>query len=248
MGWTYTTVSLPTVTLVAVSSVRIRRTVRALKKSMRGIRFGQVILVSHEKPKRLPVNISFFPCRRISSIDEYSRFILFELWRFVSTDFALVTQHDGYVARPEKWKPVFLDFDYVGAPWPKNLHHTQDGETVEVGNGGFSLRSKKLLTSFTRFGLSFSDSGTGFFNEDGQICVYNRSELESHGILFASPGLAQEFSMESAQKDGDVKPFGFHGNSTFLPLPERLRYEFLLNLDRCVRFARKHFGGQVLWP
>ena len=32
----------------------------------------------------------------------------------------------------------FFDYDYIGAPWPNNFVN-------RVGNGGFSLRSKKFL-------------------------------------------------------------------------------------------------------
>ena len=35
----------------------------------------------------------------------------------------------------------FLDYDYVGAPWPRH----QDDNKLCVGNGGFSLRTKKVM-------------------------------------------------------------------------------------------------------
>ena len=37
------------------------------------------------------------------------------------------------------WRPEFLDYDYIGAVWPHVL------DKYNVGNGGFSLRSKALL-------------------------------------------------------------------------------------------------------
>ena len=45
---------LPQVTLIAVTSVKIYETIRALTYSMQGIDFGEVVLVTHKKPFGLP--------------------------------------------------------------------------------------------------------------------------------------------------------------------------------------------------
>ena len=45
---------LPNVTLAAMTSVNLYETVQALKYSMRGIDFGEVILITDHKPRFLP--------------------------------------------------------------------------------------------------------------------------------------------------------------------------------------------------
>lgn len=218
-------VKLPSVSLVAVSSVRATRTTYALWRSSRNIKFSDVVFVSHKRPVWFPRSMRFVQCNQLRSVDDYSRFMLFDLCEVVKTDFVLVVQHDGYVARPDRWSDTYLSFDYIGASWPKGAHFTPEGREIRVGNGGFSLRSRRLLTMFRELDLPFSDFGTGFRNEDGQICVYNRSVLEKAGIRFAPVAIAQSFSLESDFPEPDsTKPFGFHSNPRWLPPPERFIY------------------------
>lgn len=217
-------IELPEVTLVAVSSIELPRTLRAIKQSQLGIDFGAVLLVSHCRPHFLSEKVTYVERPRIKSLDEYSRFMLYDLVDLISTDFALVIQHDGFVANPSAWDPTFLNYDYIGAPWPPNTHFDSDGNSVEVGNGGFSLRSIKLLSAFNELGLPFTDNGTGYFNEDGQICVYYREALKAHGISFAPVEVARRFSVESDDNEELNQPFGFHANPKFLSLLQRVGY------------------------
>lgn len=177
-----------------MASTHIPESYEAVSYSQKGIEFGDMVFLTNQNLK---------------SSDEYSRFMLFELYKWVQTDFALVVQHDGYVIRPEKWSNSFLGYDYIGAPWPPNTHFTNKNNEVRVGNGGFSLRSKKLLSSFPKLGLQFTDNGTGFFHEDGQICNYHREVLENDGIKFAPVEVAAMFSKEHTVPE-TVQSFGFH--------------------------------------
>lgn len=208
---------LPKVTLVTVSSVHLKETVQALKYSMKDIEYAEAILISHEKPEDLPLDITFVKCDKISSLDAYSKFMLFDLAKHIHTDFALIVQHDGYVVRPDRWSDDFLNYDYIGAPWPHGSHFTKDGTPVLVGNGGFSLRSKRMLNIFNELNLPFSDGETGYFNEDGVICNYFRKELEQANIVFAPTEIAQRFSLEDKSFKRNIKPFGFHRNKKFVP-------------------------------
>ena len=198
------------VTLVAVSSIKILETIQALERSRQGLDFAEVLLISHERPTDLPANINFKACRRLNSIDAYNWFMIFELAKYIKTEFALVIQHDGYVLRPERWNDDFLNYDYIGAPWPKNVFYDNDGCEVRVGNGGFSLRSKKLLNIFNQLDLPFDDDQTSFPSEDAVICVYHRQALEAHGIKFAPLELASSFSKEYECSDSCQETFGFH--------------------------------------
>ena len=74
----------------------------------------------------------------IDSIEAYCKFIVKDLVKHIDTDFVLICQHDGFILNPKAWTDDFYLYDYIGAPWWHQDHKA-------VGNGGFSLRSKKLL-------------------------------------------------------------------------------------------------------
>lgn len=184
---------LPEITLVGVTDLHFEGTREALEKSQEGIEYGMVEFL---QPK-------------LGSSDGYSRFMLYELTKYIHTPYALVVQHDGYVKNPEMWSDDFLMYDYIGAPWPPETHFNPQGREIRVGNGGFSLRSKRLLEAFRELDLPFTDNGTGFFHEDGQICNYHRQELEEWGIKFAPVELAARFSTELLVPE-TTSSFGFH--------------------------------------
>jgi len=201
--------SLSRVTLVAASSIRLPETVCAMRKSMKHIGYGDAILFTDRH-----LDLSRYGIRvvRIGPLDYvgYSRFITHELYKHVGTEFALIVQHDGYVLRPERWSDDFLKYDYIGAPWPRGMYLTPDGKEARVGNGGFSLRSKKLLEAPTKLDMPFVPD-RGSYNEDGFLCNYNRAKLESYGIRYAPVEVAARFSKEKECDDSYPYPFGFHG-------------------------------------
>ncbi len=218
---------LDEVTLVAVSSIKLDQTIQALEKSMKDLDYAEVLLISHERPANLPEKIKFKPCRRLNSIDAYNWFMVFELGKYITTEFALVIQHDGYVLRPDKWDDNFLNYDYIGAPWPSNTFFDKTGAEVRVGNGGFSLRNKKLLNAFRRLDLPFDEDVTSFPSEDAVICVYHRQALENYGIKFAPVSVASVFSRESVCEDSAEKTFGFHLHpESFTPKTELIKKSF----------------------
>lgn len=224
MKGNYNLRELDTVTLVAVSSNKIEGTIEALLKSMCGIKYREAILITHQKPENLPDGITFKQCDPITSHYEYNRFMIYDLTKYINTNFALVVQYDGYVLRPDKWNDTFLDYDYIGAPWQKNIHYTKEGINVRVGNGGFSLRSKKVMNIFNELNLPFTDDGTGFFNEDGMICNYYRRTLEEHGVKFPPVKIAAMFSRESYCEDYYyLDSFGFHRYKIQTPMSVTFR-------------------------
>ena len=129
-----------------------------------------------------------------------------------------IIQYDGFILNPEAWSDQFLNYDYVGAPWlvgdfainksgfPEELR----GKLL-VGNGGFSLRSKR----FTSLCAELSREGAlpKYEPEDVVLCLENRKLLETHGMKFSPNDVAKKFSFESKNDeyiewDGQ---FGFHG-------------------------------------
>jgi hypothetical protein len=130
-------------------------------------------------------------------------------------------QADGFVIHPESWTDEFLDYDYIGAPWPlrKDAYVDPFGVHQRVGNGGFSLRSRKLLTVPTRHEVAwdvnesslYRNFDSGLLHEDGNICVHNRHVYEADGCVFAPVDVAVRFSQEHYVPEArGVTPFGFH--------------------------------------
>lgn len=180
-------------TLVAVAGTKVLETIDALKKCYEQMHFEQTVLITPSK----------------MDYKEYNRFVFEDLCQYVSTDFCLLFQNDGYILDGSKWTDEFLKYDYIGAPWPAKTHYTKDGQEIRVGNGGFSLRSQKLLQAPRILGLKLTDMGTGFWHEDGNICNYYRKELEDYGIKFAPVEVAARFSTELTVPE-TVKSFGGH--------------------------------------
>lgn len=211
--------NLEQVTLVAITSVALRSTVHALEASMRQARFGRVLLLSDEPPP--PGADSSIEWRRIAPLHsrgDYSRFILSGLADYIDTSHALIIQWDGFVLNGNAWDPAFLWYDYIGAVWP------HFGDEHRVGNGGFSLRSKRLLERCRH--LSYD----GLSSEDLAICRGFRPLLEDYGIRFAPEHIASRFSYERIRPKG--VEFGFHGIFNLIRLlkPEQ-RYRLLAELE-----------------
>jgi hypothetical protein len=215
-------INLPNVTLICVSSINFDNTLYAFRKSMQKINFGAVKLISDKNPSGfVESGISIEKCNPITSIDEYSRYMIFDLYKHVETSHCLVIQADGFVINPEQWDPLWLTYDYIGAPWEYVDHAYLDpwGNHQRVGNGGFSLRSKKLLEVPLNAYVHFDVNWGSFYKhmnanntaEDGCICVHNRHIYEVLGCKFAPIEVASRFAHEKTLPETvGIKPFGFH--------------------------------------
>jgi hypothetical protein len=221
---------LSNVTLFAVACTKIDQTIVALKQSMKGIEYARVLLITHEDLDLAEAGIEVVKIEKLD-YKGYNQFILFRLKDYIMTDYSLLVQNDGYVLRPDKWDNRFFDYDYIGAPWQKDAHFTESGVNVRVGNGGFSFRSKKLLEAPSELQLTFTDKGTGFFHEDGFLCVYYRTELEAHGITYAPVEVASKFSRETLLEDSEKYPFGFHNNRNLPKLLSIRPYLKRMNIE-----------------
>ena len=190
---------LPQVTLCIVDTRAPALAAQSLQRSMAGIEFGRVQLFCHAwaPPAPLP-GIELVDIAAITSGAEYSRFVLRELPAHIHTPFVLITQWDGFVRQPEAWTDDFLQWDYLGAVWP------DQPAGRNVGNGGFSLRSQRLLQA------GLDTRITELHPEDLMLGTTYRALLEAeHGVRFAPPELAQRFAFENRAPRGPV--FGFHG-------------------------------------
>ena len=218
-------IQLPNVTLTAVSSIRLPQTIKALKYSMRGIEFGEVALLCDEKPAFLPKDIDFRKIDKISNIDEFNRFMVYDVHKYINTDYMMLIHYDGFIVNPDKWSDEFLKYDYIGAPWPvppaedKITFRDEDGTLYRVGNS-VSIRSKKLMELPSAINLKW-ESFHGWYNEDGFICVNRRKVFEEHGCKYAPVDVAARFSRESDIPETEgIEPFCFHkwsGNNSKYP-------------------------------
>jgi len=221
---------LSRITLFAIDNThRIEGTIKSLYTSMGSAKFGSVKLVTSKEYKDtyelelIKDNIiceeMIFP---VTNIDEYNYYILYELHKHIETDFVLLTQDHAFVINPESWTDEFFEYDYIGAPWPwsENSYVTPFGEHIRSGNGGFSLRSKKLLEVPKKVDIPFKlyerpdfykMFGQKNTNEDGNICVHNRHIFIEQGCKFPPVEIAAKFSHESSVPENQgIIPFGFH--------------------------------------
>jgi len=143
----------------------------------------------------------FIEIPKIASAKDYEKIVLQDLVRVVNEDL-LVIQWDGFVLNPKKWTDDFLNYDYIGAP-------TFFDNKLFVGNGGFSLRSLRLMEQISDLHTQKSWE-KGDLPEDILIAIKYRDELERRGIKFAPLEVAKEFSYQEGDLDNSDNIFGFH--------------------------------------
>lgn len=197
---------LSNITLVGIDTFQHELCVEALKQSCKDIDFYKVLFLSDKKPYNFPEYFDFTQIPQIKdACYDYSRFVLYELGNYINSDFCIIVHADGYITNADKWDDNFLNYDYIGSPWRK----VGDGyDSRRVGNGGFSLRSKKLLEYCKQMDCRLNS------NEDILICKVYGAALEKVGIKFAPIEVAAKFSQEEVLDDIEVdvrECFGFHG-------------------------------------
>lgn len=205
---------IPSVSLVSVACTKVPETIDAMRKCQAQMEFNRSILFTHEDIQ--------FPGIEVVKIDKldykgYNEFVAMKLWQYIGTDFVLLMQNDSWILNASKWDDKWLSYDYIGSAWPippdddKTTYRTPSGRLVRVGNGGFSLRSRGLLRAPTVLGLEFTDMGTGFPHEDGNLCVHHGDTLQDAGIKFAQIEVAVKFARELPVPElEDMDTFGFH--------------------------------------
>lgn len=199
--------ALPGVTLICVDTLNYDLTIAALRHCLALCQFERAIYATDQD-----FDVPGVEIHRIDRFDgnrAYNRYVMKELWRHVTTPFALVAQYDGFIVNPGAWQPEFAESDYIGAPW------SQYHDGMIVGNGGFCLRSARLLAALKDPGYSET------FPEDLMICrTYRPSLEERYGIRFADPALAARFAFEGGGQHRlrAPRPFGFHDFSNLATL------------------------------
>lgn len=193
-----TMLKLDNCTLIALTNKDFEGHKKALELSSVGIEWGARKIIWDDT---------------IKDIDDWNRKMIYELTDYVQTDFAMVIHADGYVINPSLWNPDWLNWDYIGAPWPlpqdDYSYKTPNGELIRVGNS-VSLRSKKILDLPRELGFDWKEY-YGNTNEDGFLCVHNRDVLKANGIKFAPLEVAKHFSKEhEIEENKGLDTFAFH--------------------------------------
>lgn len=198
---------------------------RALETCLQNFKFDEVLIFSDQQEP--------WGNKKVTMVDtivqkgQYDNFVLNQLPDHVRTTHFLIVQFDGFIINPDQWSELFWHYDYIGAPWPQHNHGP-----MNVGNGGFCLRSKKLADAVKSFNYSFDAAG---IHEDLYVCQKLRPILETRfNCHFPHESIASHFSAESYMYR--YPTFGFH-NIRFMPLVYQNQLDFLLdNLsDRVIR-------------
>lgn len=201
---------LPTVTAICYEGSRlspdqIKYYELMLRHVNRTVRFKSIKFFAHTPHQFEGVEQIAVP--HTSRMD-YSRWCLHQLGEHFDTEHVLIFQWDGYPLNPHLWTDEFLQYDYIGSPWTPKQHRRFRGLNPAklVGNGGFSLRSRKLYQELFNHPTSNE-------NEDLYICCDLRAALEANGVKFAPLDVAKRFAVEAqlSPEHTITNTFGFHG-------------------------------------
>lgn len=191
---------LPNVTLLCVETREPELAHWAIDRCLIGTRFAKVVLLTNlELVTNRRHGISYVQAPVIKNINDYSDLLLSDLSQYIEGSHVLVIQWDSFIIHPYLWTNEFLQYDYIGAVWP---HHSES----PVGNGGFSLRSKKLLQTIQQ------PEFVKKHPEDYCICVDNKEFLDRNNLKIAPVSVAEQFAVERSLWH---KAFGFHGFFNF---------------------------------
>ncbi len=189
---------LKDVTIVCVDCVNYEGAIAAIMKSLEEVKPDKVIFFTNlkfESSSFEVVNIG-----KVKSKNHYSEFMMKRLYKYITTQYVLIIQNDGYVLSGKCWDVGFRRYDYIGAKW------LFPDKKRNVGNGGFSLRTKKLLDILGKDNFIQVTEA-----EDDAICrLYGPYMEQKYGIRFAPERIADKFSFEL--NEATQPTFGFHGH------------------------------------
>jgi hypothetical protein len=194
--------SLPDVTLVTAYNIAHELSAMAIEECLKKIEPADVIVFS-DKPPKIP-GVSYRPVQGPEELNWWENIVWYEIPEAVKTSHFLLVQYDSWVLEQTCWSNEWLEHDYIGAPW------WRFDERYNMGNGGFSLRSTKLMRHLARNRDTYPLSTP----EDNAICLFYRPSLELE-FKYAPVEDALTFSRERVEvndSNGKRLPtFGYHG-------------------------------------
>lgn len=208
------------VTLVMIETFYHDLARKSLEETLKRVPFKNVVVFSDQNI--LPGS-TWVPIQPTTTMFDYCDLLLKGMWPYIGTSHMIFQQWDAMIWNPDAWTDDFLLFDYIGAVWP------WQPPTNAVGNGGFSLRSRKLIQALRHPGIQMIPTGPHGIQEDNYIAIVHRQMLEQQfGIRFAGIELAKQFSHELA--DGGDNSMAFHGLWNVVRfMPSDVGYYFIEN-------------------
>jgi hypothetical protein len=201
------------ISLVMIDTDAYGLSYRAVSNCVKGFPIGDARIFTDDASKWPGYGTISVP--KMRSMREYNEILFRMVPEHLKTPYFLVVQYDGFIINASEFSRLFYHYDYIGAPWPWF-------DELNVGNGGFSLRSRKLADSIGALcsGLDFD------FQEDIFVCRTNRILLQDKfNCHFPSSAIASHFSVEQGQRR--FPTFGFHG-LWHLPFVYRNQLEWLV--------------------
>lgn len=202
---------LSRVTLLFVETRAHKVTKRVIDDCIARVNFGDILIFT-DKPDLIPI-----PGARYIAVPDFpnkveaGRFYYSKAMAHVETDFALMLEWDAGIFDETKWLPEFFSYDYIGAPWPYTISRGR----FDVGNGGFTLMSKKLGHFICQHAQDFPCV------TDMDVCKKYREQYENAGFVWPNSDLASCFAWELGERNPNH--FGYHGAFTWpdlLPMEE----------------------------
>lgn len=205
-------VKLPEVTLLLIETRQHALARLAVKDCQKAAKFAETLIFTDKPEQFEDLGFTFVVPDWPKKIG-WSRFMWHGCAPYVRTSHVLCIQWDSWIACPDMWFEEYLEYDYIGAPW-----WYEDG--MNVGNGGFCLRSAKLMRYLAKHRDVFP-CVTDL--DDDLLCRKYRPALQERGFVWAPERLAAKFSFECPRKTLRDKHFGFHAAYNF---------DFGCNFDR----------------
>ena len=229
---------LPDVTLVIYEVRAHTLGAMAVKDCMDKAEFAEVHIhtddfTQFEEHIGVHEDIKYFKVDGSLPKDVGQAYLWHEVPKYIGSSHVLNIEWDSFIINPEMWDNKFLEFDFIGAPWPWRTGYN-------VGNGGFSLLSRELLKFLEENRKKYPYS----FPWDGALGLNHRKGLEGEGFVWAPWGVASAFAFESGLLRNPRAHFGFHDCRNF---PYMLtREELLIRLNRADDYVRAHKSWELM--
>ena len=151
------------------------------------------------------INASFITRKKYCEL-----FMNKEFWDLFHGEKILIYQEDTCIFK--KNMDDFIKYDYIGAPWPK----IQKDNNNNVGNGGFSLRSRtkmiQVIEQIDPTALELSANTMNYIKRSELQCIpediyFSKAMIDNNIGMVATWDVAREFSQETIESSD---PFGGH--------------------------------------
>ena len=122
---------LPRVALTMFDGAGEARAARAVNIATTGIDYAEVVYISPSRPSGLECDYRFVQIPRF----DYATAMRFQartMGELCHHDFQLSIEWDGFPINPHLWEDEFMEWDYIGAPWPPSI--VKNSSVSTVGN------------------------------------------------------------------------------------------------------------------